>query len=85
MHSTDVRRHRRSHGFEEKRFICGGCNKRFFEAKFLNKHQKHCNGRKEQHPPLDCSNMVLLEMNVQRQGASGDYIDEVEEDEEILS
>lgn len=82
MHSTDCRRHRRSHGFEEKRFICGGCNKRFYEAKFLNKHQKHCNGRKK---PVGSSDMVLLEINVQRQGASGEYIDDVDEDEEILS
>lgn len=83
MHSTDLRRHRRSHGFEEKRFICDGCHHRFYEAKFLNKHLKHCNRRKEKSG--NHTGLVLLEMNVQRQGASGEYVDDVDDGEEILS
>lgn len=40
MHSTDMRRHRRSHGLEEKRFACEFCDRRFYERKFLTVHMR---------------------------------------------
>lgn len=39
-HSTDLRRHRRTHGLEEKRFSCEFCQKAFYESKFLRSHLK---------------------------------------------
>ena len=46
-HSSDLRRHRRTHGMEEKRFQCNLCSKAFYERKFLKTHMKsHCRDAK---------------------------------------
>lgn len=70
-----MRRHRRTHGGEDKRFECLLCDMKYFEKKFLIRHMKSAHKEEEKVEQREQPKGKLIKIEVESREVGEEYLE----------